>query len=288
MIKRKLSCGVIGLGIIGSRVAANVRDAGHTVYVWNRTPKPMPNFLGTPAQVAEQARVIQLFLRDDAAVLEVLKEMRPALTKQHLILNHATLSVKGTRAVADFCGSCEADFLDAPFTGSKQAAADGKLVYYVSGAEPLIERARSVLEASSSQILPMGEVGAATVVKLTTNLVTAAIVKALAEAVAITRSQGVPLDYLQLGFENNANFSKLIGMKLPAIRKGDFEAHFSLQNMLKDVDFNLQLAQEAGLETSVLAAVAEAMRGKLAEGRGDVDFSVLGEGLGDEEKGGQE
>jgi 3-hydroxyisobutyrate dehydrogenase-like beta-hydroxyacid dehydrogenase len=117
------------------------------------------------------------------------------------------------------------------------------------------------------------------VVKITTNLVTAAIVKALVEAAAITRSQGVELPCLLEAFKTNANYSPLIGMKLPAIIAQDFEAHFSLKNMLKDADFARALAAEAGVAAPVLEATALAMRQKLEEGRGDLDFSVIGEGL---------
>lgn len=273
---------MLGLGIIGSRVAENLRAAGHEVFVWNRTPKAVPGFLGSPAEVAAQARFIQIFVRDDAALLDVLEQMKPALERRHLLLNHATVSPEATRRAAAFCADCGADFLDAPFTGSKMAAQNGKLVYYIGGPEPLVERARPVLAASSTQILPMGDTGAATVVKITTNLVTAAIVKAVAEAAAITRSQGVALPRLLEALQANANYSSLIGMKLPALIAEDFEPHFSLKNMLKDADFARELAAAAKLDdVGVLEATAAAMRKKLEAGKGDLDFCVLGEGLGE-------
>lgn len=288
MSQEKTRVGVIGLGIIGSRVAANARAAGFEVFVWNRTPKAVPNFMGSPAEVAAQARVLQIFVRDDEALLDVLRQMRPALEKRHLLLNHATVSPEATRQAAAFCAECGADFLDAPFTGSKMAAQNGKLVYYMGGPEPLVERARPVLAASSTQVLPMGDVGAATVVKITTNLITAAIVKALVEAAAITRAQGVELPRLLEALQANANHSPLISMKLPAILAQDFDPHFSLKNMLKDADFARKMAAATGVQAPVLEATAQAMRVKLQEGKGELDFSVIGEGLGavqDQEKG---
>lgn len=279
MAENQLIVGILGLGIIGSRVADNVRAAGHGVYVWNRTPKPMPNFMGSPAAVAEVARLIQIFVRDDQALMEVLQQMKPALTRQHLVINHATVSREATLAAAAFCDELGVDFLDAPFTGSKMAAQNGKLVYYVGGPAPLLARARRVLEASSTKILPMGEVGDATVVKITTNLVSAAIVKAVQEAAAITQGCGVAVPRLLEALEANANFSPVIGMKLPAMMAGDFEPHFSLKNMLKDAEFAQMLAKQVGVSASVLDATAAAMRAKLDEGKGELDFSVLGEGV---------
>lgn len=281
MGEKKLNVGVLGLGIIGSRVAENARAAGHEVFVWNRTPKAIPNFLGSPAEVAEVARILQIFVRDDEALREVLEQMKPVLTKGHLVINHATVSREATLAAAAFCEELGVDFLDAPFTGSKLAAQNGKLVYYVGGPEPLVARARPVLEASSTKILPMGEVGDATVVKIATNLVSAAIVKAVQEAAAISSGCGVALPRLLEALEANANFSPVIGMKLPAMIKGDFEPHFSLKNMLKDARYAQQLAVLAGVseQVNVLDATAAAMQAKQDEGKGELDFSVLGEGL---------
>ena len=280
---KKTRVGVFGLGIIGARVADHLRSAGHEVFVWNRSPKSVPNFLGSPAEVAEQVSILQIFVRDDAALLEVLEAARPALGKKHLVLNHATVSPEATRAAAALCAACGADFLDAPFTGSKMAAEKGQLAYYVGGAAPLLERARPVLEASSSSIVPMGEVGDATVVKITTNLVSVSIVKAVVEAAEITRAQGVALEHLLAGLKVNANFSPLIGMKLPAMMKGDFEPHFSLKNMLKDADYARGLAVGKGIETQVLDAAAALMRQRLEEGKGEQDFSIMGEKLSQDE-----
>ncbi len=75
----KPNAGVIGLGIIGSRVAANLRKAGNQVWVWNRSPRPEPNFLSSPAEVAESAKIIQIFVSDGPALMDVLTAMAPVL-----------------------------------------------------------------------------------------------------------------------------------------------------------------------------------------------------------------
>ena len=62
--KTRKNVGLIGLGIIGTRVAQSLRAAGFQVYVWNRTPKPAPNFLGSPAEIAALCDIIQLFVAD--------------------------------------------------------------------------------------------------------------------------------------------------------------------------------------------------------------------------------
>jgi 3-hydroxyisobutyrate dehydrogenase len=148
--------GILGLGIIGSRVAENVAKAGCSVVSWNRTPKGLPHSVGSPLEVAQGAEVIQLFVRDDEALLSVMKQMSPALTAGHVVLNHATVSPEATHKAAKIAQTAGAAFLDCPFTGSKMAAQNGKLSYYVGGNVAVLERVRPVLEASSANILHVG------------------------------------------------------------------------------------------------------------------------------------
>jgi 3-hydroxyisobutyrate dehydrogenase-like beta-hydroxyacid dehydrogenase len=277
MPRMKQNVGVLGLGIIGSRVAENLRKAGHEVFVWSRSARPVPNFLASPREVAEAAGIIQIFVRDSAALLEAINNMKPALKAGHLVMNHATVSKKATLEAAKLVEATGASFLDAPFTGSKMAAQNGKLCYYLGGSELMIERVRPVLEASSVKILPLGGIGDAMVLKIVTNLVSSVIVEAVAEAAAITKANGIPLERLHEALEGNANYSTLIGMKLPAIIKGDFEPHFSLRNMLKDADFARELAAEAKLDTPALECTATAMRKGVDAGKGDLDFCVIGQ-----------
>ena len=269
--------GVIGLGIIGSRVAENLGKAGYEVFVWSRSPRAVPNFLANPREVAEAAHTLQIFVRDDAALLTAIEDMLPALTPAHLILNHATVSPAATLEAAERVSKTGAAFLDAPFTGSKMAAQNGKLVYYVGGDAGLMPLAEPVLKASSAKIMHLGKIGDATVLKIATNLITAVTVKGVQEAVALTQAQGVDPRKLLEAEEPNANFSPLIGMKLPAMIDQNFEAHFSLQNMLKDADFALALAEQKALKLGALQAMADAMRTAKEAGKGDSDFSVIGE-----------
>ena len=123
------SVGVIGLGIIGSRVAAALRRSGHSVSVWNRSPRPEPNFLSSPREVAETSDFIQIFVSDGVALLEVIAGMGNALGDSHVVMNHATVGPKETLEAARMVAERGAAFLDAPFTGSRDAATEGQITY---------------------------------------------------------------------------------------------------------------------------------------------------------------
>src|SRR5437764_4213602 len=183
--------GIIGLGIIGSRVADNLRHKGFPVFVWNRTPRPVPNFVGSPMELAELCDLIQIFVSDDDALLEMVQRMKSTLTKQHIVIVNCTVSPDTVRAAAEIIDRRGGRLLDAPFTGSRDAAANGELVYYVGGDEAALTEARPILQASSKEIVEIGGVGQASAMKIATNMVTAATVQAAAEALALVVAAGI-------------------------------------------------------------------------------------------------
>jgi 3-hydroxyisobutyrate dehydrogenase-like beta-hydroxyacid dehydrogenase len=271
----KTSVGVIGLGIIGSRIAASLRRDGHSVFVWNRSPRVEPNFLSSAKEVAESADILQLFVRDGVALLEVIRSMGNALGESHIVMNHATVGPAETLEAARLVGERGASFLDAPFTGSRDAAAEGQLVYYIGGEESALERALPVLKVSAKAILQMGPVGAATYVKIATNMISAAQVEALAEALALLDRGGVSLIRLREALEHNVASSGVIAAKMPLMLSGDFEPRFSVKNMLKDLQIALRSVDGKGIDLPVTAATAGALMGSMQAGLGDADFAAL-------------
>ncbi len=272
----KQAVGVIGLGIIGSRVAANIRRAGYEVWVWNRSPKVEPNFLSSAAEVAETADILFIFVSDGPALLETLRSLQSVLAARHLVINCSTVSPDEARDAARMAAQSSAGFLDAPFTGSRDAAEAGQLVYYIAGSGDLIDRARPVLTATSKSIIEIGsEVGQASLVKIATNLVAAATVEALAEALALVDANGVSGTKFLEAFAQNASRSATSDVKLPCMLAADFEPRFSLKHMFKDVQLALAEGRAAGLEFPAAAAAAGALMGGIQQGWGDEDFSVL-------------
>ena len=273
--QEKQAIGILGLGIIGMGIARKLRADGREVYVWNRTPKTEPNALGSPAEVARHAQVVQVFVRDGVALSEVVADMVPVLSPNHIVLAHATVAPDEMRAAADAVAATGAAFLDCPFTGSKDAAAAGKVNYYVGGDEAVLERVRPVLEASSNSITHLGDIGAATVFKIATNMISATTVVILAEALAVAQRGGVELDKMEQALAVNACSSGLVNMKLPSMLAGDYDPHFSLKNMFKDAQYGLGLGKGLGIELPALSTTANLMFRSMQKGKGDLDFSVL-------------
>ena len=273
--KKRMSVGVIGLGIIGSRVAGHLRAAGFDVPVWNRTPKSEPGFLGSPAEVAQASDIIQLFVADPQAVFEVLDAMAGALTPQHVIVCSSTIGQAATLKAARRVRAMGARFLDAPFTGTKGAAEKRQLVYFIGGDEETFLAAKPALEATSKAIVRIGEIGQAALVKVLTNVISAATIEVLAETLAVLRKEGIPPEIMGKALENHGIRSPMIDLKMPKLLSGDYEPHFSLKHMLKDVQFGLDLGAELHLDLPVTQATAEAMREGMTKGWADLDFSCV-------------
>src|SRR5215218_3588716 len=185
--KSRKNIGLIGLGIIGTRVAGVLRSAGFHVFVWSRTPKAVPNFLGSPAETAEICDIIQIFVSDAQAVIDTIESISDVLTSNHVVINCATIGPEATLEAAKLVQQKGAAFLDAPFTGSKIAAEKGQLCYYIGGDEAAFQRVKSILEVTSRAIVKCGKVGDAATLKVATNLITAVTTQTLAEALAIVQ-----------------------------------------------------------------------------------------------------
>lgn len=273
--KSRKNVGLIGLGIIGARAAAGLRAAGYQVFVWNRTAKPAPNFLGSPGEVADICDIVQLFVSDSQATFEMIEAIADSLTPRHIVICNGTIGPEGTVEAARMVQDKGAQFLDAPFTGSKGAADRSQLVYYVGGDEAVYQRARPVLEATSKAIVRCGKIGDAAMLKVATNLITAVTTQTLAEALAITRKAGINPEAFAAVLEHNACRSGVVELKMPKMVTGDFEPHFSLKHMFKDVQLGIHIANSLDLEVPATTVTAGVMYGALNNGWADLDFSSV-------------
>ena len=269
------SIGVIGLGIIGRAVAAQLRRKGFPVFVWNRSPRPVPNFVGSPGELADLCDYIQIFVSDDEALLQTVEQLSADLAPRHVILAHSTVAPDSMRAAAEIVERRGARFVEASFTGSKPAAEKGELVYYVGGTDTALREARPILEASSKEIIHIGAIGQASAIKIATNMITAASVQAAAEALALVQALGVPLEKFVDAMRANASHSTTLAMKLPKMLDRDFEPHFSVKHMLKDMQIANQIALSRYLDLGLIAAARDQLVEQMQWGYGDDDYSSV-------------
>lgn len=266
---------ILGLGIVGSRVRERLLEAGYPVTCWSRTQRGLHGEKQSPEEALEGAELVSVYLKDAPMVREVFSRAKERLTKGAIVLNHSTIDLATTLWLAEQCAAKGCDFIDAPFTGSKDASAAGQLLYYTAGDEELVENVSGFLAVSSKGRIHCGEIGAATVTKLATNLISACTVQAMSEALAIAARHGVAPEIFTEAAIRNGSGSTLMAMKYPGILKGDFEPHFTMANMWKDSRYALALAVSAGVHLPAITAVSARMGEMCAEGSGELDFSAL-------------
>src|SRR5438552_4204151 len=267
--------GVIGLGIIGRGVTENLRRKGFPVFVWNRSPRFVPNFVGSVGELAGLCNYIQIFVSDDEALLHIVEQLSKKLSPRHLVLAHSTVAPDSMRSAAEIVERRGARFVEASVTGSKLAAEKGELVYYVGGTDEALREACPILEASSKEIIHIGAIGQASAIKIATNMITAASVQAAAEALALVQALGVPLEKFLEAMRANASHSTTLAMKLPKMLERDFEPHFSVKHMQKDMQIASQIALSHYLDLGVTAAARDQLLEQMQWGYGDDDYSSV-------------
>jgi hypothetical protein len=139
-----------------------------------------------------------------------------------------------------------------------------------------VHDARPILEASSKEIIEIGPtIGQASAIKIATNMITAASVQAAAEALALVQALGLPMEKFLEAMRSNASNSATLAMKLPKMLSRDFEPHFSVRHMLKDMQIANQIGLSNYLDLGVTAAARDQLLEQMHWGHGDDDYSVI-------------
>jgi 3-hydroxyisobutyrate dehydrogenase-like beta-hydroxyacid dehydrogenase len=264
---------VFGLGIIGSIWADNLHRDGHDVCGWNRTRKDLPFFTSDACAAAKDAEIIIIVVADPPAVQNVLDQILPVLHAGQVVIQSSTISPRASRDFAEQVQRTGAAFLEVPFTGSKPAAEQRKLVFYIGGDEKVLAKVRPVLERLSSTIMHIGPIGSASALKLAMNVNIALVAQGLSESLTFARAAGISDDTYFAALKLNVSNSGLAALKETKLRTNDFSPQFSLKHMAKDLRLALETARDMKLPQSqnVMRIYEEGLKC----GWGDEDFTVL-------------
>jgi 3-hydroxyisobutyrate dehydrogenase-like beta-hydroxyacid dehydrogenase len=238
---------VVGLGIIGSAWAQNLHADGLKVHGWNRSPKDFPFYEADLAKAVSDAEMIIIVVADPPAVESLLDVIVPLLKPGQMVVQSSTISAHWTKLFAQRVVATGAEFLEAPFTGSKPAAEARKTVFYLGGSEALIEKARPILERISATRLHVGDIGSASSLKLAMNLNLALMMEALSESLTLARSEGIPDEKFFEALHMNVGRSGLSDLKEAKLKTQDYAAQFSLKHMNKDLRLALETAEKVDL-----------------------------------------
>ncbi|MCW3017979.1 MAG: NAD(P)-dependent oxidoreductase, partial [Solirubrobacterales bacterium] len=278
--------GFLGLGIMGSRMAANIARAGFPLSVWTHTPGKAAAWapehgaraFDTPAEVAAHSDVVVSMVVDGAQVAAVLlgehgviEAARPGL----LCVDMSTIGPLDARRIAAALRERDVAMLDAPVTGSAPRAQDGSLTIMVGGEPDDFARARALLETMGRLIVHVGELGQGQMLKLINNSLGAANAAAVAEALLLAHATGIDLDALVEVVSAGSGASAQLQLKAGAMREHDYTTLFKTAHMLKDVRLCLQEAESAGVPFSAAAHARDLLAATMGRGYGEQDYAAL-------------
>jgi len=266
---------VLGLGIIGSAWAKNLIADGHNVRCWNRSFKDFPDYYPSIQEAVDDVDVIFIVVADPPAVQSVLNQIQSKLGPGVLVVQSSTISAHWTRLFAEQVKRTGALFLEAPFTGSKIAAEQRQIVYYLGGEPEVVAKARPILEPLSSAILHIGPLGSASSLKLAMNLNIAGVAQSLCESLRLSRAAGIPDDVYFNALERNVSHSGVSDLKGPKLRQNDYSPQFALKHMAKDLRLALETAADLRVSLEQTGNLKKIYDRGMAAGWSEDDFIGL-------------
>jgi len=278
--------GFLGLGIMGAPMAQHLLKAGHEVALWShqgQKAKDLANAgkgtaCSSPKEVAERSDYIFYCVGNS--------EMARAITvgpdglldrvrKGCVIADCSTIAPAVSREIGCAFQQKDANFLDAPCTGSRPGAEGATLTFMIGGDQTAFERAKPYFEIMGKLFYYCGGPGQGLQAKLTQNLVLASIMEAFAEGIVLATKGGIDPELMLDILNNSAAKSGLISYKAPFIFARDFRTNFSTKWMAKDVGMALETGKALNVPLPVTAVTEQMLRAAISEGHGDDDFCSL-------------
>jgi 3-hydroxyisobutyrate dehydrogenase len=287
MIKSRIA--FLGLGLMGSGMARRLAAAGFPLTVYNRDKAKAQPFatLGArvatnPREAAVDADAVISMVADDHAARAVWLGSDGALSA----MKRGTAAVESSTITPDWiqelnaaCTPHGVTLVDAPVTGSKTQAAAGELNFLVGGETEAVGRIRPVLDAMGKAIVHLGPLGSGTLLKLINNFVCGVQVAALAEGIAMIERGGLSRTQALDVLTNGAPGSPLVKTVAGRMTARDYNPHFLLRLMAKDLTYAIRAAASNALELGTARAALLAFERGIANGHGELDIAALVETL---------
>ncbi|NJP90004.1 2-hydroxy-3-oxopropionate reductase [Nonomuraea sp. FMUSA5-5] len=277
-----MNIGFVGLGIMGSPMAANLLKAGYVVTGYDVSAERLEQLTALGGKAATGvvdavagADVVITMLPDSPQVEEVAPLVIEYGKPNLLYIDMSTIKPETSRWVARQAAAAGVRALDAPVSGGERGAIDGTLSIMVGGAPEDVEAARPVLDRLGVTVVHVGPAGAGQTVKAANQLVVGGIYGLVSEAIVLLEASGVDpapgLDVLAGGLAG----SRILELKRHTMVKREFAPGFRIDLHHKDMGIALAAAREAGVSLPLTGQVAQLVAAARAQGHGALDHSAL-------------
>jgi 3-hydroxyisobutyrate dehydrogenase len=275
----------LGLGAMGSRMAARLLDTGHALTVWNRSPAAADALVAagatlapSPRAAAQGVEVVISMLRDDDVSRHVWLDGESGalagMTPGTLAIESSTLTPGWVRELGQAVAARGAALLEAPVAGSRPAAQNGQLVMLAGGEQAALERAQPLLAVLGSATHHVGPLGAGALAKLATNTLLGMHVAALAEVIPMLRRTGADVEATLKAIAGTPVWAPVDQVISGSILAQAFAPQFPIALLEKDFGYMLDVA--GGPEKLPLAqTVRDSLQQAMAAGWGDLQMTAL-------------
>jgi 3-hydroxyisobutyrate dehydrogenase-like beta-hydroxyacid dehydrogenase len=264
--------GIIGVGLLGSAIAARLKAAGYGVLGYDIVPDRRLG-AGSSQQVADQCRTIVLCLPTSDVVAQVLSEIR--LTRGTTIIDATTGEPDTMAAMGAKQAAAGNHYLDATVLGSSRVVRNGAATVMVGGERPIFDAAAPLFRTFATKAFYLGSYGAGARMKLVANLALGLHRAVLAEALCFARACDVsPTDALEV-LKAGAAYSRVMDDKGEKMLHHDFSVEAKLSQHLKDVRLILAAAAVKHAKTPLSEVHRRLLEGLEAAGYGEVDNSAI-------------
>ena len=277
--------GFIGLGIMGRPMARHVLDAGYPLSVHSRSAGPVDELVeagaaraGSSAEVAAASDVVITMLPDTPDVEQVLfgpDGVVSGVAAGSLVIDMSSIDPIPTRSFAERLAAQGVDMLDAPVSGGEKGAIDAALSIMVGGSPEAFQRATPLFEAMGRNIVHVGPSGAGQIAKACNQLVVAATIEAVAEALELAGRAGVDAAKVRQALLGGFAGSKILEVHGQRMLDRAFEPGFRARLHRKDARIVLDTAREVGAPVPSFEIVARQLDELVESGGGELDHSAL-------------
>lgn len=278
---RNTKIAFLGMGLMGSRMATRLIQAGFEVAVWNRTVSACDVLIdmgatGLDLQEIGQYPVILTCLADDAAVQAVFDQIQNQLTAGQVIVDFSSLSVDKTKALAQQAQTRQVQWIDSPVSGGTVGAEQGTLVIFAGGDINTIQNLSLIYNVLSQRVTRMGETGTGQATKICNQLIVAANSTLIAEAVALAGQAGVDTTLLAPALAGGFADSKPFQILAPRMATHTFEpVQWKVQTLSKDLNNAVQLAKQFNLDIPVAKQALSQLKTHQDKGYAETDLATV-------------
>jgi 2-hydroxy-3-oxopropionate reductase len=275
--------GFIGLGIMGKPASKNLVDAGYELIVNDVRDEPVAELeaygaesRATPKEVTADSDVVITFLPEGKHVREVAlggDGIVEGADPGQVYIDMSTIGPSAIREVADELETAGVETVDAPVSGSEEGARDAWMSIMIGGDEATVEDHWDLFDVMGGNVVRVGETGAGQVAKICNNMIVAAEVTSLAEALVFADKAGIDQRNLVEAISGGAAQTWALDTRAEDMIDGEFEPGFFASYMYKDLRIATGDGEEYGAPQFLTATNHELFKTLEEQGRGDLDFS---------------